>query len=184
MAWGLLADVSSSGLQLKVARWHQPLAPAAGTLSLLMHGRSGLAVDAAVLCLVTHALQGGLGWLTSWENGAPQLGWAATGAYLVLPILLIVSQVSSLRCDVLCLAVLCCAVYRLPGVPWGSTAGAKVLLHRPTSALLPLCLSTALSATPCLLLLCSTSPRRPFLRPRATTRSSSRRRQSSSSCPS
>lgn len=70
-----------------------------------------------MLCLAIHALQGGLGWLTSWENGAPQLGWADTGAYLVLPILLIVSQVSSLRCDVLCLAVPCCAVYRLPGVP-------------------------------------------------------------------
>ncbi|PRW39360.1 ALBINO3 chloroplastic isoform B [Chlorella sorokiniana] len=37
-------------------------------------------------------VNGGLGWLTSWENGAPQLGWSATGAYLVLPILLIVSQ--------------------------------------------------------------------------------------------
>ncbi|KAI7837770.1 hypothetical protein COHA_008401 [Chlorella ohadii] len=37
-------------------------------------------------------VNGGLGWLTSWEGGAPQLGWADTGAYLVLPILLIVSQ--------------------------------------------------------------------------------------------
>lgn len=40
------------------------------------------------------AAQGGLGWLFSWENGAPQLGWQQTGAYLVLPILLIVSQAS------------------------------------------------------------------------------------------
>ena len=58
------------------------------------------------------SMQGGLGWLTSWENGAPSLGWAATGAYLVLPILLIVSQV---RCAVLCCAVraaLCCAALR------------------------------------------------------------------------
>ncbi|KAL4440318.1 hypothetical protein ABPG75_003319 [Micractinium tetrahymenae] len=37
-------------------------------------------------------VNGGLGWLFSWENGAPQLGWQDTGAYLVLPILLIVSQ--------------------------------------------------------------------------------------------
>ncbi|KAL4428994.1 hypothetical protein ABPG77_006033 [Micractinium sp. CCAP 211/92] len=37
-------------------------------------------------------VNGGLGWLFSWENGAPPLGWQQTGAYLVLPILLIVSQ--------------------------------------------------------------------------------------------
>ena len=37
-------------------------------------------------------VQGGLGWLVP-QNGAPPLGWAATGAYLVLPILLVVSQV-------------------------------------------------------------------------------------------
>jgi len=34
----------------------------------------------------------GIGWLTEWENGAPRLGWADTLAYLVLPVVLVLSQ--------------------------------------------------------------------------------------------
>ncbi|KAL4856440.1 Inner membrane ALBINO3-like protein 2 [Chlorella vulgaris] len=37
-------------------------------------------------------VNGGLGWLTQWQDGAPVLGYGQTAAYLVLPILLIVSQ--------------------------------------------------------------------------------------------
>ncbi|KAI7837771.1 hypothetical protein COHA_008401 [Chlorella ohadii] len=58
-------------------------------------------------------VNGGLGWLTSWEGGAPQLGWADTGAYLVLPILLIVSQVSMGTTGVLCTCVCCYIVFLL-----------------------------------------------------------------------
>jgi len=39
----------------------------------------------------------GIGWLTEWSNGAPKLGWADTAAYLVLPVLLVVSQFVSLQ---------------------------------------------------------------------------------------
>ncbi|PSC67864.1 inner membrane PPF-chloroplastic isoform B [Micractinium conductrix] len=42
-------------------------------------------------------VNGGLGWLYSWENGAPPLGFAQTAAYLVLPILLIISQYVSMK---------------------------------------------------------------------------------------
>lgn len=38
-------------------------------------------------------LQGGLDWLFKWQDGAPLLGYGQTAAYLVLPILLVVSQV-------------------------------------------------------------------------------------------
>jgi YidC/Oxa1 family membrane protein insertase len=46
----------------------------------------------------------GISWLTgnadlgyNWANGAPPLGWEATGAYLVLPVLLVVSQFVSME---------------------------------------------------------------------------------------
>merc|ERR1719389_670795 len=34
----------------------------------------------------------GISWLTEWQNGAPKLGWDATLAYLVLPVVLVISQ--------------------------------------------------------------------------------------------
>jgi len=34
----------------------------------------------------------GISWLTEWQNGAPKLGWEATLAYLVLPVVLVISQ--------------------------------------------------------------------------------------------
>ncbi len=37
-------------------------------------------------------LNGGLGWLSLAENGAPPLGWHDTISYLVLPVLLVISQ--------------------------------------------------------------------------------------------
>jgi YidC/Oxa1 family membrane protein insertase len=40
-------------------------------------------------------LNGGLGWLSLAENGAPPLGWHDTISYLVLPVLLVVSQFAS-----------------------------------------------------------------------------------------
>lgn len=40
---------------------------------------------------------GGLGWLLPLQNGAPPIGWHDAAAYLVLPILLVVSQVVSQR---------------------------------------------------------------------------------------
>lgn len=39
----------------------------------------------------------GIGWLTDWVNGAPKYGWADTGAYLVLPVLLVLSQYASME---------------------------------------------------------------------------------------
>jgi len=39
--------------------------------------------------------QEGIGWLTEWVNGAPKFGWSDTIAYLVLPILLVISQYAS-----------------------------------------------------------------------------------------
>ncbi len=45
------------------------------------------------VALVASFLQGGLDWLFKWQNGAPMLGYYQTAAYLVLPILLVVSQV-------------------------------------------------------------------------------------------
>merc|ERR1719506_3387361 len=44
------------------------------------------------LPLARASSQEGIGWLTEWSNGAPKLGWDATLAYLVLPVLLVVSQ--------------------------------------------------------------------------------------------
>jgi hypothetical protein len=38
-------------------------------------------------------LQGGLGWIYQWQNGVPPLGWRDTAAYLIMPVLLVVSQV-------------------------------------------------------------------------------------------
>lgn len=43
------------------------------------------------LSLYFIVLQGGLGWL-SLQDGAPPLGWHDTASYLVLPILLVISQ--------------------------------------------------------------------------------------------
>merc|ERR1719389_835187 len=37
----------------------------------------------------------GISWLTTWDNGAPKLGWDATLAYLVLPVVLVLSQYAS-----------------------------------------------------------------------------------------
>ena len=39
----------------------------------------------------------GIGWLTDWVNGAPKYGWSVTGAYLVLPVLLVASQYLSME---------------------------------------------------------------------------------------
>lgn len=39
----------------------------------------------------------GIGWLTEWVNGAPKYGWADTAAYLVLPVLLVISQYVSME---------------------------------------------------------------------------------------
>lgn len=39
--------------------------------------------------------QQGIGWLTEWVNGAPKLGWHDTACYLVLPVLLVISQFAS-----------------------------------------------------------------------------------------
>jgi YidC/Oxa1 family membrane protein insertase len=39
----------------------------------------------------------GIGWLTEWVNGAPKYGWADTAAYLVLPVLLVLSQYASME---------------------------------------------------------------------------------------
>ena len=36
----------------------------------------------------------GISWLTTWDNGVPKLGWTDTLAYLVLPVVLVLSQVS------------------------------------------------------------------------------------------
>ena len=41
--------------------------------------------------------QQGIGWLTEWVNGAPKFGWADTAAYLVLPVLLVLSQYASME---------------------------------------------------------------------------------------
>ena len=38
-------------------------------------------------------LQGGLGWLVPQDGGPPPLGWHDTATYLVLPVLLTISQV-------------------------------------------------------------------------------------------
>ena len=37
----------------------------------------------------------GIGWLTEWVDGAPQLGWDATLSYLILPVVLVASQYAS-----------------------------------------------------------------------------------------
>jgi YidC/Oxa1 family membrane protein insertase len=39
----------------------------------------------------------GIGWLTEWVNGAPKYGWGVTAAYLVLPVLLVISQYISME---------------------------------------------------------------------------------------
>eukprot|EP00884_Botryococcus_braunii_P020151 jgi/Botrbrau1/681/Bobra.160_2s0005.1 len=46
---------------------------------------------------VTAKAGGGLGWLFPLQNGAPPIGWHDALAYLVLPLLLVVSQVASQR---------------------------------------------------------------------------------------
>lgn len=46
--------------------------------------------------VVIPAVQGmGTSWLFPFENGAPPVGWHDAGAYLILPVLLIISQVVS-----------------------------------------------------------------------------------------
>merc|ERR1719460_2618737 len=37
----------------------------------------------------------GISWLTTWDNGVPKLGWTDTLAYLVLPVVLVLSQYAS-----------------------------------------------------------------------------------------
>jgi YidC/Oxa1 family membrane protein insertase len=39
--------------------------------------------------------QEGIGWLTNWVDGAPKYGWEDTAAYLVLPVVLTLSQYAS-----------------------------------------------------------------------------------------
>ncbi len=39
----------------------------------------------------------GASWLFDWVNGAPSLGWQDTGAFLILPVLLVVSQFASME---------------------------------------------------------------------------------------
>ncbi len=145
-------------------------------------------------CIAFLSAQGGLGWLTSWEGGAPQLGWADTGAYLVLPILLIVSQVSG---SIASVASWCFSpILRIAGLAVTQRGSAccgqgpfqSVMQHvqlsyfvHNSSAQQPLVLSSFLLrlSSPA----CSTSRKRSSPRPRATTRRSSRRPPSSSSCP-
>lgn len=40
-------------------------------------------------------LNGGLSWLTSFQDGAPPMGWGDTARYLLLPVLLVISQYAS-----------------------------------------------------------------------------------------
>ena len=39
----------------------------------------------------------GMSWLIPFQDGAPPLGWATTGQYLILPVLLVISQYASLQ---------------------------------------------------------------------------------------
>ncbi|BBN01603.1 YidC/Oxa1 family membrane protein insertase [Marchantia polymorpha subsp. ruderalis] len=47
--------------------------------------------------IVARAAGSGISWLFPFENGAPPLGWGDTAAYLVLPVLLVISQFVSMQ---------------------------------------------------------------------------------------
>lgn len=53
----------------------------------------------ALLCLAAGA---GLSWLWPLVDGAPPIGWEAAGAYLTLPVLVVVSRVLDITGGLLC----------------------------------------------------------------------------------
>ena len=63
-----------------------------GAFSGILTGWTGTVVQHAGALSSLLMLQGGGSWLFPLQNGAPPIGWHDASAYLVLPVLLVVSQ--------------------------------------------------------------------------------------------